>query len=142
MSDARIIKKYPNRRLYDTAISHYITLAEVRELVRDYVPFRVIDSRSGEDLTRATLLQIIAEDEERGEPVFSTDLLSHTIRSYGDATQAMMARFLEHSLRQFTQQQSQFHSPLTSLIGAEKRPTLQELTTQNLEAWKEVIDEA
>ena len=75
MSDARIIKKYPNRRLYDTEISCYITLGDVRKLVLDHTVFQVIDAKTKEDITRSILLQIIFEQEEDGEPMFSTQSL-------------------------------------------------------------------
>src|SRR5256885_16823784 len=87
MAKLRIIKKYPNRRLYDTEISSYITLEEVRQLVLDGETFEVRDAKSGEDLTRSVLLQIIAEHEEHGQPMLSPQLLSHIIRSYGYSLQ-------------------------------------------------------
>ena len=83
MASPRIIKKYPNRRLYDTETSTYITLAEVKDLVLGYKDFQVQDAKSGEDLTRSILLQIILEEESGGMPMFSSDLLSQMIRSYG-----------------------------------------------------------
>ena len=83
MSDVRIIKKYPNRRLYDTQVSRYITLEEVRQLVLQNIVFRVEDKRSGDDITRSILLQVIAEQEENGNPIFSVDLLSFIVRFYG-----------------------------------------------------------
>src|SRR5258708_13049804 len=82
MSSPRIIKKYPNRRLYDTETSTYITLADVKDLVLQYKEFQVKDAKSGEDLTRAILLQIILEEESGAVPMFSTDILPNTIRSY------------------------------------------------------------
>lgn len=83
----RIIKKYPNRRLYDTEISSYITVEDVRQLILDGDEFEVRDAKSGEDLTRQVLLQIIAEQEQGGEPVLSTQVLSQIIRFYGDSMQ-------------------------------------------------------
>src|SRR6478672_13112625 len=93
----RIIKKYPNRRLYDTEISSYITLEEVRQLVLDGEDFEVRDAKSGDDLTRSVLLQIISEHEETGSPMFTTQLLSQVIRFYGDSMQGFMGSYLEKS---------------------------------------------
>ncbi len=90
MAQVRIIKKYPNRRLYDTEISSYITLEEVRQLVIDGEDFEVRDAKSGDDLTRSVLLQIISEHEETGQPMFTTQLLSQVIRFYGDSMQGFM----------------------------------------------------
>ena len=86
----RLIKKYPNRRLYDTKTSSYITLADVKQMVLKQEDFQVVDAKSGEDLTRQILLQIILEEESGGVPMFSSDLLSQMIRFYGNAMQGMM----------------------------------------------------
>ena len=94
MAQVRVIKKYPNRRLYDTEISSYITLEEVRQLVIDGEDFEVRDAKSGEDLTRSVLLQIIAEHEQTGQPMFTTQLLSQIIRFYGDSMQGFMGSYL------------------------------------------------
>ena len=83
MSTARIIKKYPNRRLYDTEESRYITLADVKDLVVNKNEFVVIDKKSGDDITRTILLQVISEQEQQGEAIMSRDFLSQVIRSYG-----------------------------------------------------------
>ena len=114
---ARVIKKYPNRRLYDTEISSYITLEEVRQLVLDGDEFEVRDAKSGEDLTRTVLLQIIAEHEGEGQPMFTTQLLSQVIRFYGDSMQGFMGSYLERSMQMFLEQQTQFRTQLNSLIG-------------------------
>ncbi|HEY1075728.1 MAG TPA: polyhydroxyalkanoate synthesis repressor PhaR, partial [Fontimonas sp.] len=105
MSEPRVIKKYPNRRLYDTHISRYITLEEIRQLVLNNIPFRVEDKRSEEDITRSILLQVIAEQEEGGDPIFTTDLLEFMIRYYGDPMQNSIGRYLELSARLFQEQQ-------------------------------------
>ncbi len=91
----RVIKKYPNRRLYDTDTSTYITLAEIKQLVMDSEVFSVVDAKSGEDITRSILLQIILEEEANGSPMFTTPVLSHIIRFYGHAMQGMMGGYLE-----------------------------------------------
>jgi polyhydroxyalkanoate synthesis repressor PhaR len=103
MSEPRIIKKYPNRRLYDTVESRYITLADVRRLVTEGVSFVVIDKKSQEDITRSILLQVIAEQEHAGEPLMSQDFLSQIIRSYGSAMQSFVGNYLEQSLKLFQQ---------------------------------------
>ena len=135
MSATRIIKKYPNRRLYDTDISSYITLEDVRQLIIDGVDFEVRDAKSGEDLTRTVLLQIISEHEERGQPMFSTRLLSQIIRFYGDSLQGFMGSYLERSMQQFLDQQNQFRAQLSNLLGQTPWTMLNQLTEQNLDMW-------
>lgn len=102
----RVIKKYPNRRLYDTATSSYITLAEVKQLVLDSVPMTVRDAKTGEDLTRSILLQIILEEEAGGAPMFSEAALANIIRFYGHAMQGFMGNYLEKNVQAFTDLQS------------------------------------
>ena len=97
MSEPRIIKKYPNRRLYDTTVSSYITLEDVRKLVLDAEDFCVVDARSKDDITRSILLQIILEQEEDGSPIFSEQVLSQVIRFYGDALQGTLTSYLDRS---------------------------------------------
>jgi polyhydroxyalkanoate synthesis repressor PhaR len=100
-SPARLIKKYPNRRLYDTQTSTYITLADVKQLVLDHEDFQVIDAKSGDDLTRPILLQIILEEESGGVPMFTAQMLSQIIRFYGNAMQGMMGSYLEKNIQAF-----------------------------------------
>ncbi len=101
-----MLKKYPNRRLYDTQTSSYITLADVKQMVLDGEDFVVRDAKSGEDLTRSILLQIILEEEAGGVPMFSSQMLSQIIRFYGHAMQGMMGSYLEKNLQAFTDMQS------------------------------------
>ena len=103
----RVIKKYPNRRLYDTETSTYITLAEVKQLVMDAQPFVVRDAKTNEDLTRSILLQIILEEEAGGAPMFSEAALANIIRFYGHAMQGFMGSYLEKNVQAFTDMQSQ-----------------------------------
>lgn len=98
----RIIKKYPNRRLYDTDTSTYITLTEVKQLVMDSEPFVVRDAKSNEDLTRSILLQIILEEEAGGAPMFTEAVLGNIIRFYGHAMQGFMGSYLEKNVQAFT----------------------------------------
>ncbi len=132
----RTIKKYPNCRLYDAEISSYITLEEVRQLVLDNEDFEVRDAKSGEDLTRSVLLQIISEHEEQGQPMLSPRLLSQIIRFYGDSLQGFMGPYLERSLQVFLDQQQQFRTQLNSLMGQTPWTMLNDLTERNMDAWK------
>ena len=100
-SAERLIKKYPNRRLYDTETSTYITLSDVKQLVLDQEEFKVMDAKSAEDLTRSILLQIILEEESGGLPMFSSTMLSQIIRFYGNAMQGMMGTYLEKNIQAF-----------------------------------------
>lgn len=136
MAELRIIKKYPNRRLYDTEISSYITLEEVRQLVLDDEEFEVRDAKTGENLTRSVLLQIISEYEERGQPMFTTKLLSQIIRFYGDSLQGFMGGYLERSLQIFLDQQQQFRSQLSNMLGQTPWTMLNDLTERNMDLWK------
>ena len=117
MSSPRIIKKYPNRRLYDTETSTYITLAEVKELVLGYKEFQVQDAKSGEDLTRSILLQIILEEESGGVPMFTQDMLANIIRYYGHAMQGLMGSYLERSIVTFHEAQKRFQEQASSIYG-------------------------
>lgn len=140
MAQTRIIKKYPNRRLYDTEISSYITLEEVRQLVLDGDEFEVRDAKTGEDLTRTVLLQIIAEHEGEGQPMFTTQLLSQVIRFYGDSMQGFMGSYLEKSLQIFLDQQQKFRSQLNNILGQTPWSMLNDMTERNLDLWKSVQD--
>ncbi len=104
----RVLKKYPNRRLYDTQTSSYITLADVKQMVLDGQAFEVRDAKSGDDLTRSILLQIILEEESTGAPMFSTESLAQIIRFYGHAMQGVMGSYLEQNVQTFTDLQSRF----------------------------------
>ncbi|MGZ5202640.1 MAG: polyhydroxyalkanoate synthesis repressor PhaR [Telluria sp.] len=113
-SAERLIKKYPNRRLYDTQTSSYITLTDVKQLVLDAEEFTVVDAKTNEDLTRSILLQIILEEEANGAPMFSSVVLAQIIRYYGHAMQGMMGSYLEKNVQAFTDIQNKF----TSAAGA------------------------
>jgi len=134
-SDPRIIKKYPNRRLYDTAISSYITLEDVKQLVLDRTSFRVVDARSKDDITRGILLQIISEQEEQGNPIFTSDVLAHIIRFYGDTLQGMMGNYLEKSLQAFVDQQHLFREQMRNFMGKNPLSMMSELAERNLAIW-------
>ena len=112
-----IIKKYPNRRLYDTQTSSYITLTDVRQFVMENDDFAVIDAKTGEDLTRSILLQIILEAEAGGAPMFSSVALSQIIRYYGHAMQGMMGNYIEQSKNLFVQMQEQMQNQSKSIFN-------------------------
>jgi len=116
-SGQRLIKKYPNRRLYDTQTSIYITLADVKQLVLDNEPFHVIDAKTGEDLTRSILLQIILEEETGGMPMFSSPVLAQIIRFYGHAMQGVMGSYLEKNIQAFMEIQNRMAEQSKNLYG-------------------------
>ena len=126
---ARLIKKYPNRRLYDTKTSSYITLADVKQMVLKQEDFQVVDAKSGDELTRQILLQIILEEESGGVPMFSSDLLSQMIRSYGSAMQGFMGSYLEKNIEAFQQLQKALQDHSQKIYGDNTRAS-QELWSQ------------
>ncbi|HET8702151.1 MAG TPA: polyhydroxyalkanoate synthesis repressor PhaR [Nitrococcus sp.] len=136
MSNIRTIKKYPNRRLYDTAISSYITLADVKRLVLDGVDFAVIDAKTKADLTRSILLQIIAEEEEGGEPIFSSELLAQLIRAYGGSMQTMLTSYLEKSMELWAEQQRVFRERTRTFIDTNPMQILTQIAERNLTMWR------
>jgi polyhydroxyalkanoate synthesis repressor PhaR len=113
----RIIKKYPNRRLYDTANSGYITLADVKQMVLEFIDFQVIDAKSGDDLTRGILLQIILEEESAGMPMFSSEMLSQMIRFYGNALQGIMGNYMEQNVKAFLVIQNKLQDQAKQIYG-------------------------
>jgi polyhydroxyalkanoate synthesis repressor PhaR len=104
MSEPRVIKKYPNRRLYDTVESRYITLADVRRLVVERIEFVVVDKKNNADITRSILLQVIAEQENLAEPILSQEFMVNVIRAYGTSVQGMVSGHLDQNLRQIMSQ--------------------------------------
>jgi len=130
-AQVRTIKKYPNRRLYDTETSSYITLADVKKLVLENVEFKVEDAKTKDDLTRSILLQIILEEESAGAPMFTSDSLSQIIRFYGNAMQGMMGGYLEKNIQTFTQIQQKLQEQSRQVYG--QNPML------NSETWNEFV---
>ena len=116
LGDVRTIKKYPNRRLYDTQSSSYVTLAEIKKMVMTALPVQVVDAKTGEDLTRSIFLQIILEEETAGAPMFSEAVLSNIIRFYGHAMQGHMGSYLENHVQSFMDWQNKLgeSSPVLS----------------------------
>ena len=140
MSEPRTIKKYPNRRLYDTVESRYITLSDIRRLVLDKIEFVVVDKKTQEDITRSILLQVISEQEHDGEPLMSQDFLAQVIRAYGGAMQGMVGSYLEQSLKLFMNQQAQLRDRLRSMVGMDPMSTMSSLAHENFQRWRQMQD--
>ncbi len=141
MSESRIIKKYPNRRLYDTEESRYITLADIRRLVLDRVDFVVIDKKSQMDITHSILLQVISEQEAEGDPIFSRDFLSQVIRSYGGAMQGLVSSYMDQSLKMFVSQNQQLGERIKDVVGVDPVNMVTNIAVKNYQRWKSVQDE-
>ena len=120
MAAVRLIKKYPNRRLYDTQTSSYITLSDVKQLVLDQEEFKVVDAKNSEDLTRQILMQIILEEEQEGQPMFTPPVLSQIIRSYGNAMQGMMGSYLEKNVQAFVDIQNKLQEQSKAFYDSNK----------------------
>lgn len=127
-SSEHLIKKYPNRRLYDTQTSTYITLTDVKQLVMDSDIFQVVDAKTNEDLTRSILLQIILDEEAGGSPMFSSEVLSQIIRYYGHAMQGMMGNYLEKNIQAFIDIQHKLAE--NSVANYDGKPFSPEMWTQ------------
>jgi polyhydroxyalkanoate synthesis repressor PhaR len=140
MGEARIIKKYPNRRLYDTVESRYITLADVRRLVVDKVDFVVVDKKTQEDITRSILLQVISEQEHDGDPLMSQDFLAQVIRAYGGTMQGFVGDYLEQSLKLFTSQQAQLRDRMRSMVGMDPMSAMTNLAQENFQRFRQMQD--
>ena len=134
MPSERIIKKYPNRRLYDTEVSRYVTLADVLALVMQGVGFRVLDTNNDDDITRAILLQIMLEEESGGEPLFTAPMLAQIIRFYGGTLQGMLSRYMEKSLDFFVKQQNQ----LRETWGENPFDAMTRLAQRNIDIWSDL----
>lgn len=141
MTESRIIKKYPNRRLYDTTESRYITLADIRDLVLQKTEFTVIDKKSGDDITRTILLQVISEQEQHGDAVMSRDFLSQVIRSYGNVMPGFMAKYLEQSMKLFLTQQQNLRGQVKKVVGVDPVAAVADIAQKNFTRWKSLQDE-
>jgi polyhydroxyalkanoate synthesis repressor PhaR len=136
MSAPRVIKKYPNRRLYDTSTSQYVTLEDLRSLVLKGEPLQVQDARNQKDLTRQVLLQIIAEQEDKGAPMFSAEFLSRVIRYYGDPMQGMVAGYLENSISAFLEHQEALKNQFNLLVKNAPASAFSEMAARQMEWWQ------
>ena len=134
MAVVRVIKKYPNRRLYDTELSRYVTLADVRELVMHGIELQVVDTANSEDITRSILLQIMLDEESGGEPLFTAKMLSQMIRFYGGTVQGMFARYLEESLNLFARQQQQ----MSETLGEDPLEAMSRMAQGNIKMWTDL----
>jgi polyhydroxyalkanoate synthesis repressor PhaR len=133
----RLIRKYANRRLYDTTASRHVTLDDLRQVIVAGDRIKVVDDKSGEDLTRSVLLQIIAEQEQFGMPVLGSDLLEMIIRFYGSPMQAMLSRYLGQAFGSLSRQQEAMQSEMAKALQAPFAP-LTELTRQNMQMWDQL----
>lgn len=132
----RLIKKYPNRRLYDTSQSCYVTLNDVKQLVLSHEEFQVVDSRSGEDISRSILLQIISEEESEGRPLFSNQVLQNLIRFYGDSLQGLMSEYLDKSVATFLEQQDMLRKQMQTVMDANPFNVMTQIAQRNLSLWR------
>ena len=133
MTQERLIKKYANRRLYDASQSRHITLDDIRALIVKGEKVKVVEDKTGHDITRNILLQVIAEQEQFGRPILSTKVLEAIIRFYGNAMQGFLAGFLEKSIEVFLNQQEAIQSQLSKLVSSGPISTVADITRQNLE---------
>jgi polyhydroxyalkanoate synthesis repressor PhaR len=137
----RIIRKYPNRRLYDTVESRYVTLADIRRLVVEGVDFVVLDRKSQQDITRSILLQVIAEQEGGGESLMSRDFLSQVIRTYGSGVQDFVGRYLDESIQMFAKEQRELRDRFKSVVGVDPLETVSAVAHKNYQRWKSLQEE-
>ena len=135
MDEPRIIKKYPNRRLYDTELSKYVALTDLRKLILDGVDFKVVDSQSGDDITRSILIQIITEQEGGSEALFSTEMLTEIIRNYDESVHDVFQSYLDQTMRAFTEQQEFIQKSMEDLVGAKAVKTMSDMAQRNVELW-------
>lgn len=139
MNGPRLIKKYANRRLYDTQASKHVTLANIRELIVSGVDVAIVDDTSDEDITRSLLLQIMVDQEQAGEPMLPEELLTQLIRFYGNPMQHMMGDYLQQSVGTFMQQQKDFQAQMTSVLSSAPVDAMQGMIKQNLAAWESLM---
>ena len=137
MQQERLIRKYSNRRLYDTAASRHVTLDDLRQLIVAGERIKVIDDKSGEDLTRSVLLQIISEQEQFGIPVLGSELLEMIIRFYGGPMQALLSRYLEQAFTAMLRQQEAMQTEMAKALQTPFAP-LADLTRRNMELWEQM----
>ena len=137
MPKERLIKKYANRRLYDASISKHVTLADIRQLIVDGEKIRVVEDKTNEDITRLILLQVIAEQEQFGQPILSTHLLESIIRFYGGPMQDFMSRYLETSVDAFIKQKDSLQRQVSQMLSSAPPPmnAMADLARQNMEMW-------
>jgi len=135
----RLIKKYANRRLYDTVLSKHVTVANIRELIVSGVDVQVVDDTSGDDITRQLLLQIVTDQEPSGEHILTETLLTQLIRFYGNPLQGMMSTYLQKSVDTFLGQQQIMQDQMKSMMAATPLDTMQDMVKQNLNLWDSML---
>ena len=140
MAEPRLIKKYANRRLYDTAASAHVTLDGIRDLVVAGHDVKIVNETTGEDISRSILLQIIAEREQGGRPMLNADFLMRIIRLYGNPMQDMVGEFLSKSFDSFMDQQAQYREQMRKAMAATPLQTIQQLAMDNLKLWQSMQD--
>lgn len=140
MAKTRLIKKYANRRLYDTESSSHVTLDGIHDLIVAGHDVQIVDETTGNDISRTILLQIIAERESGGRPMLDADFLMRIIRLYGNPMQDMVGEFLSKSFDTFMGQQAEFKEQMRAAMAATPIETMQNLTTENLKAWQSMQD--
>lgn len=140
MNQTRVIKKYANRRLYDTVASKHVTLSDIRQMIVDGVDIQIVEDTSGSDITRPLLLQIIVEQEQSGgQPILTEILLSQLIRFYGNPMQGMMAEYLQKSVGTFVKQQGTVQEQMQHMMSTTPIDTMRELMAQNMKTWDTVF---
>jgi len=135
----RVIKKYPNRRLYDTEKSQYVTLQQIRALVLDEIPFIVIDQKSEDDITRSILLQIILEQESETNPLFSNDNLERFIRYYHAGADSGFSDYIGKSMSFFQQQQAEFSKAVSGVASQNPMSFWTDMTQKNIDSWRQMM---
>ncbi len=137
MTKERLIKKYANRRLYDASISKHVTLEDIRDLIVRGEKIKVVEDKTGDDITRLILLQVISEQEQFGKPILTTQLLESIIRYYGGPMQDFMSRYLEQSVAAFMRQQESVQQQISQMLNNAPPPmnAMAELARQNMELW-------
>ena len=137
----RVIRKYPNRRLYDTVESRYVTLNDIRRLVVERVDFVVLERKTQQDITRSILLQVIAEQEGAGEALMSRDFLSQVIRTYGSGLHDFVGRYLDESIQLFAREQREIRDRFKSVVGIDPLETVTAVAQKNYQRWKALQEE-
>ena len=140
MAKTHLIKKYANRRLYDTETSSHITLDGIHDLITAGHDVKIVDETTGEDISRSILLQIIAEREQGGRPMLDASFLTRIIRLYGNPMQDMVGEFLSKSFDTFMDQQARYQEQVRKAMAATPLETIQQLTADNLKAWQDMQD--
>ena len=140
MTERRVIKKYANRRLYDTKVSKHVTLADIRKLIVSGIDIQILDDTSGEDITRPLLLQIIVEQEQSDTPLLPEVLLAQLIRFYGNPMQGMMGDYLQQSVGTFVAQQESVQAQMQSMLSNTPLETMQEMMKKNMSTWESLLN--